>query len=236
LLGGVQELELEKSLRERFPRDVIEPVKSGARGADVLQRVIADSGHECGTILWESKRVRNWSDKWIDKLIEDKEAANADIAVLVTDTLPVHMSHMGMVRGILVTSFRLAACLAETLRANIAMLARTRLALSAQDDQKSRVFQFFTSPEFHCLMTTIAEQFQQMQADLAREKAAMARTWARREKQIGTIVSSTARFTGGLQALCGHPFQNCPLSIYLVRKFVLPVAMSVKGSGPDTRR
>src|SRR5256886_2032925 len=143
LLGGVQELELEKSLRERFPRDVIEPVKSGVRGADVLQKVISDSGHECGTILWESKRVRNWSDKWIDKLIEDKEAANADIAVLVTDALPAHVSHMGTVRGILVTSFRLAACLAETLRTNIAMLARTRLALSAQDDQKSRVFQFF---------------------------------------------------------------------------------------------
>src|SRR5438093_174738 len=132
LLGGVQELELERGLRERFPRDVIEPVKSGVRGADVLQRVIADSGHECGTILWESKRVRNWRDKWIDKLIEDKEAANADIAVLVTDALPAHLSHMGTVRGILVTSFRLAACLADTLRTNIAMLARTRLALSAQ--------------------------------------------------------------------------------------------------------
>jgi hypothetical protein len=210
LLGGAQELELERSLRAHFPRDVIEPVKSGVRGADVLQRVIADSGHECGTILWESKRVRNWSDKWIDKLIEDKEAANADVAVLVTNALPVYISHMGTVRGILVTSFRLAACLAETLRANIAMLARTRLALSAQDDQKSRVFQFFTSPEFHSLITTIAEQFQQMQADLAREKAAMARTWARREKQIGTIVSSTARFTGGLQALCGPSFPELP--------------------------
>src|SRR5205814_402520 len=74
LQGDAQEIELEKALRERFPRDEIESVKSGVRGADVLQKVISDSGQRCGTILRESKRVRNWSDKWIDKLIEDKQA------------------------------------------------------------------------------------------------------------------------------------------------------------------
>ena len=33
----------------------------------------------------------------------------------------------------------------------------------------------------------------------------MNRTWAKREKQIETIVSSTAKFTGELQALYGLP-------------------------------
>src|SRR5437868_12304442 len=67
LQGDAQELELEKALRERFPRDEIGSVKSGVRGADILQKVISDSGQLCGTILWESKRVRNWNDRWIDK-------------------------------------------------------------------------------------------------------------------------------------------------------------------------
>ena len=203
LQGDVQEIELEKALRERFPRDQIESVKSGARGADVLQKVTSDSGQLCGTILWESKRVRNWSNKWIDKLIEDKQAAKADVAVIVTDALPEYVQHMGGVRGVLITTFPLAPCLAETLRVNMALLAQTRLALGAHDDQKSRIFQYFTSPQFHERLATIAEQFQQMQVDLAREKAAMNRTWAKREKQIETIVSSTAKFTGELQALYG---------------------------------
>ena len=210
LQGDVQEIELEKALRERFPRDQIESVKSGARGADVLQKVTSDSGQLCGTILWESKRVRNWSDKWIDKLIEDKQAAKADVAVIVTDALPEHVQHMGGIRGVLITTFPLAACLAETLRVNMALLAQTRLALGGQDDQKSRIFQYFTSPQFHERMATIAEQFQQMQADLAREKAAMNRTWAKREKQIETIVSSTAKFTGELQALYGPSLPQLP--------------------------
>jgi len=210
LQGDAQELELEKALRERFPRDEIESVKSGVRGADVLQRVISDSGQHCGTILWESKRVRNWSDKWIDKLIEDKQAAKADVAVIVTDALPQNVQYMGGVRGVLLTTFPLAACLAETLRVNMALLGQTRLALSGQDDQKSRVFQYFTSPQFHQRMATIADQFQQMQTDLTREKAAMNRTWAKREKQIETIVSSTARFTGELQALYGPSLAELP--------------------------
>src|SRR5437588_4120089 len=183
LQGDVQELELEKALRERFPRDEIESVKSGVRGADVLQKVISDSGQLCGTILWESKRVRNWSDRWIDKLIEDKQAAKADVAVIVTDALPQHVQHMGGVRGVLLTTFSLAACLAETLRVNMALLGQTRLALSGQDDQKSTVVQYFTSPQFQQRMATIADQFQQMQADLTREKAAMNRAWAERDKR-----------------------------------------------------
>src|SRR6266513_2883084 len=210
LQGDAQELELEKALRERFPRDQIESIKSGVRGADVLQKVMSDSGQICGTILWESKRVRNWSDKWIDKLVEDKQAAKADVAVIVTDALPEHVQHMGGVRGVLLTTFSLAACLAETLRVNMALLGQTRVALSGQDDQKSRIFQYFTSPQFHERMATIAEQFQQMQADLTREKAAMNRTWAKREKQIETIVSSTAKFTGELQAFYGAALPQLP--------------------------
>jgi hypothetical protein len=66
-------------------------------------------------------------------------------------------------------------------------------------------------------MATIAEQFQRMQADLTREKAAMNRTWAKREKQIETIVASTAKFTGELQALCVVllclSFHNSPFPI-----------------------
>lgn len=210
LQGDVQEIELEKALRERFPRDEIESVKSGVRGADVLQKVISDAGQLCGIILWESKRARNWRNDWVDKLIEDKQTAKADLAVLVSETLPEEIVHMGSVRGVLITTFPLAVCLAETLRVNMALLGQTRLALGGQDDQKSRIFQYFTSPQFHERMATIAEQFQAMQADLSREKAAMNRTWAKREKQIETIVASTAKFTGELQALYGAALPQLP--------------------------
>lgn len=60
--GEAQELELENVLRARFPFDGIDPVPKGEFGGDVLQRVVNHSGQACGTILWESKRTKNWSD------------------------------------------------------------------------------------------------------------------------------------------------------------------------------
>ena len=88
LQGEVLELDLEESLKAAFPRDIIEPVGKGVRGGDVLQRVVGPQGKVAGTILWESKRTKAWSDKWLDKLRDDQREAKAQIAALVTSTLP----------------------------------------------------------------------------------------------------------------------------------------------------
>ena len=72
LQGEVQELELESLLRTRFPFDKIEPVAKGEFGGDVLQRVVSTGGQQCGSILWESKRTKNWSDGWLVKLRKDQ--------------------------------------------------------------------------------------------------------------------------------------------------------------------
>lgn len=66
------------------------------------------------------------------------------------------------------------------------------------------------SGEFHDLMSTIAEQFMQMQNDLTKEKASMTKSWAKREKQIGLIVATTAKFRGGLEALYGSALPELP--------------------------
>ena len=83
LQGEVQELALENLLRAKFPFDAIEPVPKGDYGGDVLHRVLGTEGQFSGTILWETKRTRNWSDMWLAKLREDQRTAKAEIAVIV---------------------------------------------------------------------------------------------------------------------------------------------------------
>jgi hypothetical protein len=202
LQGDVQELELEKALREHFPKDQIEAVKTGARGADIVQTVVSDDGKVCGTILWESKRVRHWKDRFVDKLLRDKSEAQADLAVIVTNTLPDHVLHMGSIKGVLLTTFGLAVCLAATLRVNLSLLGQTRLALSGREDQKTRLFQYFMSPQFYEKMSMIADQLQQMQDDLRKEKASLTRSWSKREEQIEMVMFGTAGVAGALQAFC----------------------------------
>ncbi len=109
LQGEVLELELESTLRSRFPRDIIEPVPKGEHGGDILHRVIGTSGQLCGTILWESKRAKNWSDGWLTKLRDDQRSAKADIALIVTTSLPKGVKTFDLVDGVWITE---AHCLA----------------------------------------------------------------------------------------------------------------------------
>lgn len=88
LQGEVQELELEALLRAKFPLDTIDPVPKGEHGGDALHRVMGPLGQTCGTILWESKRTKGWSDGWLPKLRDDQRAAKAEVAVIVSQVLP----------------------------------------------------------------------------------------------------------------------------------------------------
>jgi hypothetical protein len=200
--GDVQEMELEQALRDQFPKDQIQAVKTGIRGADILQTVVSDDGKVCGTILWESKRVRHWKERFVDKLLRDKSEAQADVAVIVTNALPDRVVHMGSIKGVLLTSFGLAVCLAATLRVNLSLLGHTRLALSGKESQKKRIYEYFMSPQFQERMSMMADQLRRMQEDLQKEKASITRSWSKREAQLELVMFGAAGVAGALQAFC----------------------------------
>ena len=79
--GEVLEIQLEELLRGAFPLDQIEAVPKGMNGADIVQKVFTRSGQYCGTIVWESKRTKSWSDGWLPKLKDDQRQLKAEIAV-----------------------------------------------------------------------------------------------------------------------------------------------------------
>ncbi len=116
LQGEVQELELEDLLRTKFPHDTIDPVPKGEHGGDVIQRVIGPLGQTCGTILWEAKRTKNWSEGWLIKLREDQRAAKAEVAVIVSQALPKEVQTFDLIDGVWVTHPRAVLPVAVTLR------------------------------------------------------------------------------------------------------------------------
>ena len=89
LQGEVQELELESLLRAKFPFDTVDSVAKGEFGGDALHRVLSPSGQPCGTILWECKRTKNWSDGWLAKLREAIRLAVRRKAVEWTGKKPI---------------------------------------------------------------------------------------------------------------------------------------------------
>src|SRR6266536_3864964 len=90
LQGEVQELLLENILHNTFSFDRIVPVGKGVRGADCIQTICNPFG-QFGKIIYESKRTNAFSMDWIEKLKHDMRSQGADIAVIVTQTLPKDM-------------------------------------------------------------------------------------------------------------------------------------------------
>ena len=204
LQGEALELELENLLRSKFPRDMIEPVAKGEFGGDVLQRVYGPQDQPCGTILWESKRTKNWSDLWLPKLRGDQRTAKAEIALLVTNALPKDVEAFDLIDGVWVTDARCALPLAIALRQSLVELAATRDAKKGQQTKMELVYDYLTGPRFRHRVEAIVEKFNDMQEDLDRERKWMTKQWAKREQQIRIVVDSTAGMYGDVQGIAGQ--------------------------------
>ncbi len=208
LQGEVQELDLEENLRREFSLDVIEPVPKGEFGGDVVQRVVSVSGQLCGMILWESKRTKNWSDGWLPKLREDQRAAKADIAVIVSQSLPKGLDTFQTIDGVCVTHPRLVLPVATLLRQSLIEVAQSRQAIQGQQAKSEMVYDYLTSPRFRQRIEAIVEAFSTMQTDLEREKKVITKQWAKRDEQINRVMKSTVGMYGDLQGIVGKTLQE----------------------------
>src|SRR5580704_4955589 len=208
LQGEVQELELEALICANFPHDIVEPVPKGEFGGDVLHRVMSAAGQPCGTILWEVKRTKKWSNAWLAKLRDDQRAAKADVAMIVTTALPEDVETFNILDGVWVTGRRCAIPVAIALRSSLIELAAARLAGDGQRTKAEMVYQYLTGPRFRHRIEAIVEKFTDMQADLDKERKLMMRMWAKREEQLRGVVESTAGMYGDLQGIAGSTLRE----------------------------
>jgi len=208
LQGEVQELELEALLRAKFPHDIIDPVPKGEYGGDALQRVVDSMGRSCGTILWESKRTKNWADGWLGKLRDDQRAAKAEISVLVSQVLPKDVEPFGLVDGVWVTHPRSAVPVAMVLRNTLIELAAARQVAEGQQTKTEMIYHYLTGPRFKQRVEAIVEAFSSMKEDLDKEKKAITKQWAKREEQIDRVMQGTVGMYGDLQGIAGKTLQE----------------------------
>lgn len=202
LQGEVLELELETVLRTSFPYDRIEPVRKGARGADVIQRVHSPTGQACGTIIWEAKRAETWSEKWVQKLKDNQLEAGAEIAVIVSTSMPKDSKEPFLMKDdIWVVSDLAVRPVAETLRAMLLESAKLRLANTGKGEKMELLYNYLNSPQFAQRIRAVVETFGAMKKSLDQERNAMARLWKQRDVQIERVASNMTGMCGELQAI-----------------------------------
>jgi len=208
LQGEVQELELETLLTDRFPMDNIIPVPKGEFGGDVVQDVIGPMSQICGKILWESKRTKAWSAGWLPKLRDDQRTAKADVAVIVSQVLPRGIDSFDFVDGVWVTHPQAAIPVAICLRQMLIEVALARQSSEGQKTKAEIVYQYLIGPRFRHRVEAIVEAFSSMQEDLAKEKKAIMKQWAKREAQIAHVMEATVGMYGDLQGIAGRSLQE----------------------------
>jgi hypothetical protein len=201
--GEALELELESLLRVKFPLDLIEPVGKGEFGGDIVQHVNGAAGQVAGIILWEFKRTKNWSYGWLGKLREDQRTAKADIAIIISQTLPKDVETFALLDGVWVAHPRCAIPVASAMRHSLIEVSATRNAQLGQQTKMEMVYQYLTGPRFKQRLEGIIEKFDELKEDLDKERKFMTRVWAKREGQIQGVLDSTTGMWGDLQGIAG---------------------------------
>ncbi|MGB6082516.1 MAG: DUF2130 domain-containing protein [Xanthobacteraceae bacterium] len=204
LQGEAFEHEVEAALRHQFPQDLIEPIPVGEVGGDILQRVRNTTGQLCGALLWELKATKTWNDRWLAKLRDDQRAAQADVALLVSNVLPKSCETFGCIDGVWVTHRRYAMPLAAALRHSLIEVTTLRQANAGQRSKMELMYQYLTGPRFRLRIEAIVDKFTDMQADLDRERKTITRLWAKREQQLNAVITSSAGLYGDLQGIAGN--------------------------------
>jgi hypothetical protein len=213
LQGEVLELTLQGDLESAFPLDAIEEVRKGARGGDVIQRVMTRSGQMAGVLLWEAKRARDWSVQWPSKLKEDLRSCGADVAVLVTmgTAFPKEWDEgqqFGLHEDCWVTSWSTALQLATVLRASLLDLHKQRLISAGKGEKMEAVYDYLTSSQFAHKLKAVYGAFYRMRQELESEKSQTQQRWARREKQLQSGIAELVGVAGDIQGLAQ---QDLPL-------------------------
>lgn len=203
LQGEVQELALQEMLKAAFPFDEISEVGKGVRGADCIQTVRNGFGNECGKIIYESKRTNAFAVDWIEKLKADMRSLSADIAVIVTKTMPKEMDCFGIKDGVWICSFDEVKALASVLRDGVIRVFNAAKSQENKGDKMHLLYDYLTSTEFAEQWKAIREGFMSMKLSIQKERDAMEKLWKAREKQLEKVLLNAAHVRGSIEGISG---------------------------------
>lgn len=211
LQGEVQELLLEEILKTTFPFDEITEVGKGVRGADCIQTVRNQFGNEAGKIIYESKRTKDFSHDWIEKLKADMRSLGTDVAVIVTQALPKDMDRFGEKNGVYICTFTEIRSVALLLRNAILKIADAKRSQENKGDKMVMLYDYLISNEFGEQWKAIREGFMSMKLSIQKERDAMEKLWKAREKQLEKVLLNAAHIKGSVEGIAGADAVNLNL-------------------------
>jgi hypothetical protein len=201
--GEVQEKVLEDMLKANFRDDIIHPVPTGIKGADVTQEVRTPSGKTAGIIVYESKRTKAFCMEWIKKLQDDAMKIKADILVIATLTMPKDSDKIIVINGVYVVRFDFVNMFTTMIREALLMVFQAKESNNGKDEKMNSLYNYLTSIEFKNTFEQVIQTYGLMQSDLEKEKKQMEKHWAEREKTLLKVITNTQIFYDSIKSIAG---------------------------------
>ncbi|ACK65801.1 conserved hypothetical protein [Rippkaea orientalis PCC 8801] len=204
--GEALETAIEQTLNNLFPRDHINTIETGVYGADLTQIVLNDFGVATGKIIYESKKAKNWQDKWVQKLRKDSINEKADLKVIVTTTMPNNMDSFGQIDDIFICRYHELPVVATLLRQVLIQTHQEKLTQTHMKTVQERVVDYIRSDEFTTVMMMLQEAYNAFSEDLRKEENYMKQRWKARRDYLDKVSNGLTSIIGSLAAIGGTNF------------------------------
>ncbi len=200
LQGEVLELDLEEKLKATFPNDEFLPVPKGVEGGDIWQKV-RFQGKTVGSILWETKRTKAWSNSWTTKLKHDAGKISASESIIVSITLPNGAANFDRKDGVWITTYEHAISICRYVRFLITTVASVKSSVGQTEEEWGQIRDYMMSDSFKHRMQAHFDGIKSLRDSLDAEKRATILRWKKSESQIEKLDTNTTNFYGELKAI-----------------------------------
>lgn len=215
--GEVLELDLEEALKQKFPNDEFLPVPKGIEGGDIWQK-IKFKGNSVGSILWETKRTKAWSNSWITKLKDDSAKISASEAIIVSQVLPEGANTFDRKDGVWITTYEHAISIGRYVSFLIKSVASIKSSTSQTDEEWARVRDYMLSDSFKHRMQAHFDGIKALKESLDTEKRTTTLRWKKQETQIEKLDFNTLNFYGEIKAIVSELPEIKGLDSYLLEE------------------
>jgi len=195
--GLVYEKKLMNELQKKFPDDKFE---NTGKGGDIIQNIVKNK-EEIGTIVYECKKVKNYSSKHVKQTWDAQNKRKADFGILVTNAMKKDTNGFFMERGVIVVHGTAVLYVAIMLRKQIVQIAEMKLGQAEREKAIKNILNYLESPDFTNSVDSIVQDSITLYKGLMDEIKKHVKVWKERYSLYSRINSEANSIQGNTKAL-----------------------------------
>lgn len=210
--GEEGEFDLFSMLQIDFPKDRIERVGRGVKGADILHTVM-DGNKEAGCIVYESKNVSAWQNAFVSQAKKYHTQYETPYVMVVSRVFPSKKRGMCVVEDMPVVEPRLASTLAAVMREGILEIAKLRLTREGADEKAQELYSYVIGNEFQTRFRDMADAVDSLKDIQKAERTWHENQWTKEAKLHAQIENRHREINAQLQSIAKESVRRKPMAL-----------------------